>query len=527
MADTYNPVNWYWDVLDTNHGTHVFSSASGSFVVVADATYQAWLTAGNVPTIIPTKVDLDGELNKEALNNLPKLWGSQSTSGSGSINLTNPRLILTTITVTSGTVGFVTLPQANMPNSIPIGVPFYIRNAPASTGTLAFLPFGGGTGFGLVNPGDEARIIKTSNATVGGTYDISVSPSLPVKTTDGGTNWNGALTTNGILLGNNNGSIKITAAMTDGQLLIGQTGAAPLPKTISGAITIDKDGVVTLSGSLSDIAYTPSGGISSTTVKTAIAELDTEKAPLASPVLTGNPQAPTPSAGDSDTSIATTAYVRGEINALIGAAPGALDTLDELANALADNTNYSVTITNLLALKAPLDSPALTGTPSAPTPTVGDNSTKIATTAFVEARIVPRARVYNSAALSIPNGLVTALTFNSERYDTDNIHSTSSNTSRLTATTAGTYLIIANVSFASNTTGERVCRIRLNGTTTIGNVAAAPVTGDSTTQSVSTQYALAAGDYVEVEAFQTSGGALNVEANANYSPEFSMIRLAP
>jgi hypothetical protein len=44
-------------------------------------------------------------------------------------------------------------------------------------------------------------------------------------------------------------------------------------------------------------------------------------------------------------------------------------------------------ITNLssdLALKAPLASPALTGTPTAPTPTSSDNSTKIATTAFVQ-----------------------------------------------------------------------------------------------------------------------------------------------
>lgn len=37
-----------------------------------------------------------------------------------------------------------------------------------------------------------------------------------------------------------------------------------------------------------------------------------------------------------------------------------------------------------LALKAPLASPALTGTPTAPTPSAGDNSTKIATTAYVD-----------------------------------------------------------------------------------------------------------------------------------------------
>lgn len=37
-----------------------------------------------------------------------------------------------------------------------------------------------------------------------------------------------------------------------------------------------------------------------------------------------------------------------------------------------------------LALKAPLASPALTGNPTAPTQTAGNNSTRLATTAFVQ-----------------------------------------------------------------------------------------------------------------------------------------------
>lgn len=79
------------------------------------------------------------------------------------------------------------------------------------------------------------------------------------------------------------------------------------------------------------------------------------KAPLASPALTGAPTAPTPSGGDSDTSIATTAFVQGELTA-----------------------------------KAPLDSPALTGSPTAPTPSVSDSDTSIATTAFVQGEFAAR-----------------------------------------------------------------------------------------------------------------------------------------
>lgn len=108
-------------------------------------------------------------------------------------------------------------------------------------------------------------------------------------------------------------------------------------------------------------------------------------APLLSPALTGNPTAPTQSPGNDTTRIATTAFVTAALNALIAAAPGQLDTLDELAAALGDDANFATTITNALALKAPLASPALTGNPTATTQTAGNNSTRIATTAFVEA----------------------------------------------------------------------------------------------------------------------------------------------
>lgn len=61
-------------------------------------------------------------------------------------------------------------------------------------------------------------------------------------------------------------------------------------------------------GSASLISYTPTGGISSSNVQAALTELDSEKAPLASPALTGNPTVPTQAAGDDSTKIASTAY---------------------------------------------------------------------------------------------------------------------------------------------------------------------------------------------------------------------------
>jgi hypothetical protein len=112
------------------------------------------------------------------------------------------------------------------------------------------------------------------------------------------------------------------------------------------------------------------------------------KAPLASPVLTGAPQTSDPDAGSNDDRIANTQWVKARIAeaiaAMTGGAPGALDTLDELAAALNDDANFAATVTSLLAEKAPLASPVFTGAPIAPTQVDTDNSTKIATTAFVK-----------------------------------------------------------------------------------------------------------------------------------------------
>lgn len=79
------------------------------------------------------------------------------------------------------------------------------------------------------------------------------------------------------------------------------------------------------------------------------------KAPLASPALTGVPTAPTAAQGTNNTQIATTAYVRAAISALVGSSPEALDTLNELAAALGNDPNFATTMTNALAGKQPLD----------------------------------------------------------------------------------------------------------------------------------------------------------------------------
>jgi hypothetical protein len=72
---------------------------------------------------------------------------------------------------------------------------------------------------------------------------------------------------------------------------------------------------------------------------------------FASAALTGNPTATTQAANNNSTRIATTAYVQTEISDLIGGAPGALDTLNELAAAIGDDASYASSITTALGGK--------------------------------------------------------------------------------------------------------------------------------------------------------------------------------
>ncbi|PWG16150.1 phage tail fiber repeat family protein [Salibaculum griseiflavum] len=98
-------------------------------------------------------------------------------------------------------------------------------------------------------------------------------------------------------------------------------------------------------------AFTPSAHGHSISDVTGLQGALDGKAPLSSPTLTGTPTAPTAAGGTSNTQIATTAFVSAAIAALIDAAPGAMDTFNELAAALGDDPDFATTVTNVLAGK--------------------------------------------------------------------------------------------------------------------------------------------------------------------------------
>jgi hypothetical protein len=139
-------------------------------------------------------------------------------------------------------------------------------------------------------------------------------------------------------------------------------------------------------------------------------------------------------------------------------------------------------------------------------------------------------RVYNSAAISMPNATNVQFTFNSERFDTDNFHSTSSNTSRLTVPTggAGYYSIWGDFGLDGSlglTYGRVNIHFLLNGTTNIAAQENSFSSSPNPIMNLNTFYYLNDGDYVELEAFQISGSTSNAIAAGNYSPEFGMYKV--
>lgn len=207
-----------------------------------------------------------------------------------------------------------------------------------------------------------------------------------------------------------------------------------------------------------------------------------------------------------------------------------------VANTWADFTAVMALVSDL-ATYAPLASPTFTGNPVAPTQSPLNNSTRLATTAYVEAAVTAGGgggggtptfvgcRVYNSAAISAANVTTTNLTFNSERFDTDAFHSTVTNTGRITVPTgkAGKYVIYGSCNWAADADGFRLLYIFLNNTTVIAATGfKASDGGNVSYAAVATEYALAVGDFVELVSFHSAGNALNVEANGNYSPEFGL-----
>ena len=116
-----------------------------------------------------------------------------------------------------------------------------------------------------------------------------------------------------------------------------------------------------------------------------------------------------------------------------------------------------------------------------------------------------------SSGQSVSNLTDTTLNWNTEDYDTDSFHDNSTNTSRITIPSgkAGYYLFTLALRYTSGSTGERVVKLKKNGSDVTVIVVQS---GDSVPSNVlSIQANAAVSDYFQIVVYQSSGGSLTID----------------
>lgn len=136
------------------------------------------------------------------------------------------------------------------------------------------------------------------------------------------------------------------------------------------------------------------------------------------------------------------------------------------------------------------------------------------------------ARVTHSVAQAIQHNTWTVLAFDTERWDTDGMHSTVDNNSRLTCKTAGKYLIIGCSGFPVGAGAVRSCYIGRAGAIWYASYAGMGSLTVGNEVVISTIMDMAVDDYVELWVYQNSGGPLNSLKSDFRYPEFMAQKLA-
>jgi hypothetical protein len=121
----------------------------------------------------------------------------------------------------------------------------------------------------------------------------------------------------------------------------------------------------------------------------------------------------------------------------------------------------------------------------------------------------PRVHAYDNTGLSCADNTDTLLTLSGEQYDTDTMHSTASNTSRIVFTTAGLYAVSCTIQFPNATYTASNIMVRLNAA---GNAAGGTGLRTQNYQTARVPQMhfhrfFNAADYIEFWILQASGGS--------------------
>ena len=294
--------------------------------------------------------------------------------------------------------------------------------------------------------------VDTTNASniINGTLNAAQLPAFTGDATSVAGTSELTLAVSGVTAGTyNNSATSVTPITVNGKGLVTSTGTAviitPAFSSLTGSLAASQ-----LPAFTGDV--NTSAGSSATTLATVNSNVGTFGSGTAAPVLTVN-------AKGLITAVSTTPITNAWSS--ITSIPS---NVTEIAG-LSDTETGNIVFTNGVATidstsYAPLNSPVFTGTPTAPTPVTGDNSTNIATTEYVQALATSLSTTLAGSLSSVPWTSVTGKPTTVAGYGITDAVSNSSLTSTLSgyATNASIALLtvedLDNVQVTSPSNGQ-------------------------------------------------------------------------
>lgn len=134
----------------------------------------------------------------------------------------------------------------------------------------------------------------------------------------------------------------------------------------------------------------------------------------------------------------------------------------------------------------------------------------IASTALIACRV---SLSTTATTYPVADNTWTAINWDTEDFDHDGMFSTASNSSRLTVTRDGVYLIGACIQWSVSTAGMRQIRVRRNDTSIITLVRASAAVGGNQCQHLTSIWNLTANDYLTIEVWHNIGSSGSVDRN--------------
>ena len=327
------------------------SSASIAGRLSNDSIATSKIAAGALPTdvTVASANIVDGTIVNADVNTSAAIAGSKISPNFGAQNIqTTGQLQL------SGSAPTILLNDENNENDFEVSNTngtFKVRDIDAGVDRLTINSSGTAGFSGNLDVG--AGIDVTGHATVSQSLTVSGTTSLGETVNITGNDPNITFVDS-----DNNPDFKIFAnggtfnvvdsTNTANRLVINSDGHVDIDGNTDFGAGIDVTGNITVTGTVD--------GVDIATKDAVFSALTSGSATLSNGVL-----ATTQSQGDNSQKVATSAYTDTAVSNLVDSAPGALNTLNELAAAVNDDANFSTTITNNIATKMPLAGGEFTG----------------------------------------------------------------------------------------------------------------------------------------------------------------------